>query len=384
LDFAFATSNRILFGDGRVGEAGKISSEYGSKVFVINGSTPERAAPLIESLQSHGMLHTEFSVSQEPTIEVVTNGLERARAFAPDVVIGIGGGSVLDTGKAIAVLLTNGDDPLDFLEVIGRGKPLQNPSKPYIAIPTTSGTGSEVTRNAVLASEEHHVKVSLRSSFMLPDVALIDPSLTYNVPPHITASTGLDALTQVIEPFISRRRNPMTDGFCLEGIPRAVHALQGAYLDGSDAGARRDMAITSLMGGLALANAGLGAVHGFAGPFGGMFHAPHGAICAALLPHVLEVNRKALVARSPEDEALSRLERIGKLVTSDPSASAQGGISWIRNLVEALHIPALRTYGFARGDFPDVIEKAKVSSSMRGNPIELTEIELEEIIDLAY
>jgi alcohol dehydrogenase class IV len=384
LDFAFATSNRILFGDGRVGEAGKISSEYGSKAFVINGSTPERAAPLIESLQSHGMLHTEFSVSQEPTIEVVTNGLERARAFAPDVVIGIGGGSVLDTGKAIAVLLTNGDDPLDFLEVIGRGKPLQNPSKPYIAIPTTSGTGSEVTRNAVLASEEHHVKVSLRSSFMLPDVALIDPSLTYNVPPHITASTGLDALTQVIEPFISRRRNPMTDGFCLEGIPRAVHALQGAYLDGSDAGARRDMAITSLMGGLALANAGLGAVHGFAGPFGGMFHAPHGAICAALLPHVLEVNRKALVARSPEDEALSRLERIGKLVTSDPSASAQGGISWIRNLVEALHIPALRTYGFARGDFPDVIEKAKVSSSMRGNPIELTEIELEEILDLAY
>lgn len=384
MDFAFATSNRILFGDGRVGEAGKISSEYGSKAFVITGSTPERAAPLIESLQSHGMLHTEFSVSQEPTIEVVTNGLERARAFAPDVVIGIGGGSVLDTGKAIAVLLTNGDDPLDFLEVIGRGKPLQNPSKPYIAIPTTSGTGSEVTRNAVLASEEHHVKVSLRSSFMLPDVALIDPSLTYNVPPHITASTGLDALTQVIEPFISRRRNPMTDGFCLEGIPRAVHALQGAYLDGSDAGARRDMAITSLMGGLALANAGLGAVHGFAGPFGGMFHAPHGAICAALLPHVLEVNRKALVARSPEDEALSRLERIGKLVTSDPSASAQGGISWIRNLVEALHIPALRTYGFARGDFPDVIEKAKVSSSMRGNPIELTEIELEKILDLAY
>ena len=176
----------------------------------------------------------------------------------------------------------------------------------------------------------------------------------------------------------------MTDGFCLEGIPRAVHALQGAYLDGSDAGARRDMAITSLMGGLALANAGLGAVHGFAGPFGGMFHAPHGAICAALLPHVLEVNRKALVARSPEDEALSRLKRIGKLVTSDPSASTQGGISWIRNLVEALHIPALRTYGFARGDFPDVIEKAKVSSSMRGNPIELTEIELEEILDLAY
>ena len=384
MDFAFATSNRILFGDGRVGEAGKISSEYGSKAFVITGSTPERAAPLIESLQSHGMLYTEFSLSQEPTIEVVTNGLERARAFAPDVVIGIGGGSVLDTGKAIAVLLTNGDDPLDFLEVIGRGKPLQNPSKPYIAIPTTSGTGSEVTRNAVLASKEHHVKVSLRSVIMLPDVALIDPSLTRDVPPHVTASTGLDALTQVIEPYISRRRNPMTDGFCLEGIPRAAHALQQAYLDGSDADARRDMAITSLMGGLALTNAGLGAVHGFAGPFGGMFHAPHGAICAALLPHVLEVNRKALVARALEDEALSRLERIGKLVTSDPSANAQEGISWIRNLVEALQIPALRTYGFARGDFPDVIEKANVSSSMRGNPIELTEIELEEILELAY
>ncbi len=384
MEFTFATSNRILFGDGRVGEAGKISAEYGSKAFVVTGSTSARAAPLIESLQSRDMLHTEFSISQEPTLGIATEGLERALAFAPDVVIGMGGGSVLDTGKAIAALLTNGDDPLDFLEVIGRGKPLQNPSKPYIAIPTTSGTGSEVTRNAVLASEEHHVKVSLRSAFMLPDVALIDPFLTHDVPPHVTASTGLDALTQVIEPYISRRRNPITDGFCLEGIPRAAHALQQAYMDGSDAGARRNMAITSLMGGLALANAGLGAVHGFAGPFGGMFHAPHGAICAALLPHVLEVNRKALVARAPEDEALSRLERIGKLITSDPSASAQGGISWIRNLVEALHIPTLRTYGFARGDFPDVIEKAKVSSSMRGNPIELTESELEEILDLAY
>lgn len=384
MEFTFATSNRILFGDGRVGEAGKISAEYGSKAFVVTGSTSARAAPLIESLQSRGMLHTEFSISQEPTLGIATEGLERARAFAPDVVIGMGGGSVLDTGKAIAALLTNGDDPLDFLEVIGRGKPLQNPSKPYIAIPTTSGTGSEVTRNAVLSSDEHHVKVSLRSAFMLPDVALIDPSLTHDVPPHVTASTGLDALTQVIEPYISRQRNPMTDGFCLEGIPRAAHALQQAYMDGSDAGARRNMAITSLMGGLALANAGLGTVHGFAGPFGGMFHAPHGAICAALLPHVLEVNRKALVARAPEDEALSRLERIGKLMTSDPSASAQGGISWIRNLVEALHIPTLRTYGFARGDFPDVIEKAKVSSSMRGNPIELTESELEEILDLAY
>ncbi len=384
MEFAFATSNHIRFGDGRVGEAGQISAEYGSNAFVVTGSSSERAAPLIESLQSHGMLHTEFSVSQEPTIEIVIEGLEKARASNPDVVIGIGGGSVLDTGKAIAVLLTNGDDPLDFLEVIGRGKPLQNPSKPYIAIPTTSGTGSEVTRNAVLASEEYSVKVSLRSAFMLPDVALIDPTLTYNVPPHVTASTGLDALTQVIEPYISRQRNPMTDGFCLEGIPRAAHALQGATMDGSDASARRDMAITSLMGGLALANAGLGAVHGFAGPFGGMFHAPHGAICAALLPHVLELNRKALVARAPEDEALPRLERIGKLVTSDPSASAQDGISWIRDLVDVLKIPHLRTYGFERGDFPDVIEKAKVSSSMRGNPIELTESELEEILDLAY
>ncbi len=384
MEFAFATSNRILFGDGRVGEAGKIAAEYGSKAFVVTGSTSARAAPLIESLQSQGMLHTEFSVSQEPTIKIVIEGLEQARASAPDLVIGIGGGSVLDTGKAIAALLTNGDDPLDFLEVIGRGTPLLNPSKPYIAIPTTSGTGSEVTRNAVLASEEHHVKVSLRSAFMLPEVALIDPSLTRDVPPHVTASTGLDALTQVIEPYISRGRNPMTDGFCLEGIPRAAHALQQATMDGSDAGARRDMAITSLMGGLALANAGLGAVHGFAGPFGGMYHAPHGAICAALLPHVLELNRKALVARAPQDEALSRLERIGKLVTSDPTASAQGGISWIRDLVEALHIPALNTYGFARGDFPEVIEKAKVSSSMRGNPIELTDAELEEILELAF
>ncbi len=350
----------------------------------MTGSTSERTAPLFDTLQSHDILHAEFSVAQEPSIALVTRGLQLARAFTPDVVIGMGGGSVLDTGKAIAVLLTNGDDPLDFLEVIGRGKPLLSPSKPCIAIPTTSGTGSEVTRNAVLASEEHHVKVSLRSASMLPDVALIDPSLTRDVPPHITASTGLDALTQVIEPYISRRRNPMTDGFCREGIPRAAHALQPAYMDGSDSGARRDMAIASLMGGLALANAGLGGVHGFAGPFGGMYHAPHGAICAALLPHVLEVNRKALEARAPEDEALSRLKDIARMVTSEPSASTQAGISWIRNLVETLQIPTLRTYGFEMNHSPELIEKAKVSSSMKGNPIELTDAELEEILELAF
>ncbi len=200
----------------------------------------------------------------------------------------IGGGSALDLGKAAAALIANGGDPLRYLEIIGDGQPLARPSLPCICVPTTAGTGSEVTRNAVLGSPAHGVKASLRSPQMLPAVALVDPELTYDLPPALTASTGLDALTQVIEPFVSARANAFVDAICRDAIPRVIAALPAACA--GDRAARAEMAYASLCGGLALANAGLGAVHGFAGPIGGRFPAPHGAVCAVLLPHVVAIN----------------------------------------------------------------------------------------------
>jgi alcohol dehydrogenase class IV len=294
--------------------------------------------------------------------------------------VGFGGGSALDAAKAIAALLANGGDPLDYLEVIGRGKPLTQPSLPCIAIPTTAGTGAEVTRNAVLASVEHRVKVSLRSPHMLPRLALVDPELTYDLPPAVTASTGLDALTQLVEPFVSQRANPLTDALCREGMRRAARSLRRAYERGDDAAAREDMALASLFGGLALANAALGVVHGFAGPIGGMFPAPHGAVCARLLPYVMDANLRALRERSPTHEALNRYEEIAHILTGSAHATAADGVRWVQETGSALDIPPLAAYGMAADDVPVLVEKAAAASSTKGNPISLTPDEMREIL----
>jgi len=327
-----------------------------------------------------GLKSTVFSVPGEPTVALAEEGTRIAHEAACDLIIGFGGGSALDTGKAIAALVKNGNDPLDFLEVIGRGKPLTKPPLPFIAIPTTAGTGSEVTRNAVLASKEHRVKVSLRSREMLPRAALVDPELTLSVPPSITASTGLDALTQVIEPYLSTRRNPLTDGICREGMRRAAQSLQRVYKNGKDIEARTDMSLVSLMGGLALANAGLGAVHGFAGPFGGMFDAAHGATCAALLPHVMAINLQVIRTQNLNTDLTARFDEIGRLLTGNPAAVGEEGVTWLMNLCQEMEIPSLGSYGLTHTDFPALIEKATVSSSMKGNPVPLTEVEMTEIL----
>jgi alcohol dehydrogenase class IV len=284
---------------------------------------------------------------------------------------------MIDTGKAVAALLTNGGDPLDYVEVIGKGQPLTKASAPYMAIPTTAGTGAEVTRNAVLGSPEQRVKVSLRSAFMLPRLALVDPELTYDLPAQLTATTGMDALTQLIEAFVSVKANPLTDAICREGMMRAARSLRRAYEHGDDVPARQDMCVASLFGGMALANAGLGAVHGLAGPLGGMFDAPHGALCAALLPHVMEVNRGMIRgpagrgAVSAPTEIVKRFEEVAKTVGD------------LGELVRALKIPPLRQYGVKRGDFAAIIERSKSSSSMKGNPLPLRDEELREILERA-
>ena len=270
MNFEFATAQRIIFGSGASAKAGEIARGLGARALVVHGRNRERVAFLLDQLSAADIASTTLAVTGEPTIADALSGMEIARQFACNVVIACGGGSVLDAGKAISALLTNPGDPLDYLEVIGRGQPLTRQPAPFIAIPTTAGTGSEVTRNAVLASPEHEVKVSMRSPMMLPAVAIIDPDLTHSLPSALTASTGLDALTQVIEPYVSTKANPLTDAICGEGMMRAARSLQRAYDHPDDAEARADMAVASLCGGLALANAGLGAVHGFAGPFGGM------------------------------------------------------------------------------------------------------------------
>jgi len=254
---------------------------------------------------------------------------------------------------------------------------------PFIAVPTTAGTGSEVTRNAVLGSTEHGVKASLRSPLMLPRVALVDPELTYEMPRTITACTGLDALTQLIEPYVSSRANPLVDALCMDGIRRVGGALRRAYNDGGDRDARSDMALGSLFGGLALANAGLGVVHGFAAPLGGSWKAPHGALCAALLPHGMAANVAALRRRAPQHPVLERYVVIARLLTGRPEASAEDGIEWVRSLCAELNVPALHTWGITEADLPGVVEKAAHASSMKANPLPLTSGELLELVTSA-
>ena len=384
MKFEFATANRIIFGQDSIKEVGPIAGNMGHRVFVVTGRTSERAAPLVEELNAEGLRTFIFSVPGEPTTATVLEGVEQARQAGSDLVIGMGGGSVLDTGKAIAALLTNSGNLLDYMEIIGHGKQLLQTPAPYIAIPTTAGTGAEVTRNAVIGSPEHGVKVSMRSPLMLPRLAVIDPFLTLSMPPLLTAFTGLDALTQLMEAFVSNKANPLTDGICVEGMGRAARSLSKAFQNGKDQAAREDMAMASLLGGLALANAGLGAVHGFAGPLGGMFPAPHGAICGLLLPHVMEANVHALKSRDPDSPALARYEEVAHILTGVPTARAVDGVKWVQDLCAAFKVPSLSAYDLKEKNFPDVVEKVRRASSTKGNPIMLTDDELTQILEKAF
>ena len=378
--FEFATARRILFGSGTVHDVPSLSAELGRRACILTGRTSQRAEPLLEQLKTHGIEYVTFSVDTEPTTTLAKAAVEKARQAKSDLVISIGGGSVLDTGKAVAAMLTNTGELEDYLEVVGAGQSITKAVAPHIAIPTTAGTGAEVTRNAVLGVPEHQVKVSMRSPLMLPRLAVVDPDLTHSMPPSVTACTGLDALTQLIEVYVSNKANPLTDGLVSEGLRRAGRSLQRAYEDGDNSAAREDMAIASLFGGLGLANAKLGAVHGFAGPLGGMFSAPHGAVCARLLPFVMEANVQALQNREPGSMILSRYDEVARLLTSQNTMQAKDGVKYVQDLCEALNVPSLTEFGLTERDFPAAIAKAQKSSSMKGNPIKLANDELLEIL----
>jgi alcohol dehydrogenase class IV len=381
--FEFATANRIIFGARKLNGLGDQVKGRAKRLLLVCGNSSDAIPRVREILSAQDILFDEFHVHGEPTVDTASEGVLVALEHGADMVIGLGGGSVLDAGKAISALATNRGDIFDYLEVVGKGGALMNAPLPYIAIPTTAGTGTEVTRNAVLESPSHGVKVSLRSPMMLPSIALVDPELTYSLPPEITASSGLDALTQLIEPFVSVKANPMVDAICREGMCHAAQSLRQAYHNGADASAREGMSLASLFGGMALANAALGAVHGFAGPLGGMLHAPHGAICARLLPLVMEANIKALESRQAGHVAIERYVEIAQIVTGDKNASAQDGVKWVSDLVSELNIPSLSAHGMNESQIPAAVEKTLNASSFKGNPIPLNEGELREILERA-
>jgi alcohol dehydrogenase class IV len=403
--FEIAAPTRIVFGAGVVAQVADIARALGTRPLLVTGATSARAVGLLAALVRVGRPPAipPLAVAGEPTVALVSDAVAAARAAGCDLVIAYGGGSALDAGKAIAALLGNDGDALDYLEVVGRGCALERPGVPFVAVPTTAGTGSEVTRNAVLTSPAHQIKASLRSPLMLARAAVVDPDLLVGLPPAVIASGGLDALSQLIEPFLSVRANPFTDALARAGIARSARSLRRGYEDARAGAAdaapsasaptrtrvaavtceaaaiREDLALASLFGGLCLANAGLGAVHGFAAPIGGTWPAPHGATCAALLPHALRVNLRALEARAPDHPARDRFRELATLLTGQPEARAADGIAWLDGLATALAVPGLARYGVTAGDVAALVQKAKVASSMKANPLPLTDDELNEI-----
>jgi len=386
LAFDFAAPTRIVFGAGRVAECSAIARTFGQRALVMHGASAgasERAAGLVQLLRQGGLHVVAHALAGEPTVGAVERIAAQARQRSLDVVIACGGGSVIDAGKAVAALVTNDAPARDFLEVIGAGRALDHDPLPVIAIPTTAGTGAEVTRNAVLLAEDERVKVSLRSPRMLPAVAILDPALTLTLPATVTASTGLDALTQCIEPFVTPLATPFTDAVAREGIVRSSRALPRAVRDDTDLDARADMLVAALMSGIALANAKLGAVHGFASPLGGMFPIPHGVACARLLPEATRVNVRALRERAPDAAALARYTEVARLLTGNPGARAEDSAPWLAALVEELGVPRLAAFGVQRDALAPVVAAARSASSMKGNPIVLSDAELAEVLGAA-
>lgn len=377
MNFSFATASKIIFGSHAFEQVPELVGSFSKKAMLVTGSSIKRASELAEKLEP-GIEITIFQIESEPTTQMITRGMQLAREKECGVVLAIGGGSVIDAAKAIAAMATNPGELMDYLEVIGRGKPLPERPLPCIAVPTTAGTGAEVTKNSVIKSPENNVKVSLRSDYMYPDVAVVDPLLTLSMPPELTASTGVDAFTHLQETFVSNQSNPFIDMICREGLKRISRSLLKAFNDGNDIEAREDMAMASMLGGMALANVKLGAVHGFAGPMGGMFLIPHGTVCASLVSAVIETNIDALTVQNGD---LSKYSELAKILTQNEKAEAKDSIRWVKELVTGLKIPPLANFGLRRNDFPALVQKAKVASSMKGNPVTLNDEQLNQILE---
>ncbi len=366
--FGLTAPARILFGRGEFAKAADLAASLGAHAFVVHGATPRHAQSLLDAPD---LETTAFACPKEPDLSLLETALDAARRAGATHVVAIGGGAAIDLGKAVAGLLNATSQPLDHLEVIGKGQPLATPPAPFMAIPTTAGTGAEATRNAVIGVPDHARKVSLRDPAMLADIALVDPALTDNTPKPVTLASGLDAITQVIEPYVSSRANPLTDALCRAAIPRGLRAIR-KLMEGENPDARDDMAFVSLTGGIALANAGLGAVHGLAGVIGGRIPtAPHGAVCGALLPATLAANLAALPKENP------KARRIAEIRVSASEALGTADIAaWSRH-----HgLPTLAQMGIAPADHAAIATDAQASSSMAANPVKLPTELLQRIL----
>lgn len=379
--FEFATAGRIVFGAGKLRELPALLKPFGGRVLLVIGSSLKRAEPVVHLLKMAGCDVAVFQVANEPSVELVDTGATVARETSREVVIGFGGGSVVDAAKAISALSCNHEPVMSYLEVIGDGKALTEKPLPFIAVPTTAGTGAEVTSNAVLHSAGNRVKVSLRSPAMLPTIALVDPETSLSLPPGMTATTGIDALTQLIEPFLSCRANPMTDGICREALPKVAGSLEVVFGNGENLPARTNMAFGSLASGLALANSGLGAVHGFAASIGGMFDVPHGAVCAALLPTVLNTNLSRVQDDDSKRDCLTRFSELARILTGDHEAEPEDAIRWVNRLKDQLGIVGLVGLGIDASSHAQIADKASRASSMKGNPVELSQSELIGVLE---
>jgi len=379
MTFEFATTTRILFGCGQISQLAESALPFGHQALVVLGKNPNRHESLLKLLRQSGLSVNTFSIAGEPTIDDIVQGTDLAKKSATQIIIGLGGGSVIDAGKAISALSRQPEDLWHYIEIVGKGHPLTATPLPYIAIPTTAGTGAEVTRNAVLSSPEHGVKASLRHASMLPRLAIIDPELALQCPPDVTAASGMDAFVQNLEAYVTCRANPLTDALCLSGIEHCVRSLERVVFDGTDIKARTDIAYAAMISGMALANAGLGAVHGFAAPIGGAFHAPHGAICATLIAPVWAANLEAIQQRG-NSAAMNRFQTIARLMTGEPTASALAGVSYLTELTRKLSIPSLQHWGIQECHLDDIVSKAAASSSMKGNPVPLDKTTLRHIL----
>ena len=380
-NFQFSTAGNIIFKVGGFKNIETYLRQYGKRLLFLYSERAQIHTMINENLSEIGYLLLSTPISGEPTEININDLLINARKHQIDVILAVGGGSVIDTGKVLSALITNKGNLMDYLEVVGRGQQITEKPIPYIAVPTTAGTGSEVTKNAVIKIVEKNVKVSMRHNWLLPEIALIDPQLTYSLPPQITANTGMDAFIQVIEPYVSNNPNDFVDLFCIEGIKKAAQNIVQVYTDGGNHPARIQMSWVSLLGGLSLANSTLGAVHGFAGPIGGLYDVPHGLICAALLPSVFEVNVRALQMRDRTNPVLFRYQNISRWVTNNKNATIGEGVEWFKELNKTLQIPRLKSIGIKKEDFLTIIEQSKKSSSMQGNSIKLNEGELFDILE---
>ncbi|HEX2971422.1 MAG TPA: iron-containing alcohol dehydrogenase [Tepidisphaeraceae bacterium] len=386
--FEFYNVGRIVFGRGQAARIGELAKQFGAAALLVYNTTEPGAGGetdrVADALRKAGMRVVFLRQRGEPWVGVVDAAVETARRGGCDVVIGLGGGSAIDTAKATAGLLSNGGSALDYMEVVGKGQKITRPAAPWIAMPTTAGTGAEATRNAVVGYPEKQFKASIRSEYLLARVAVVDAELGVNVPPEVTASSGMDALCQLIESYTSNNANAMSDALAIQGIPLAARALRRVYADGRDLDAREDMAMAALLSGITLANAGLGAVHGFASPLGASFPVPHGAACAALLPHVIAANIQAMRAESARHVGLARYAVIGRALAGQSDLENDAAIEmcaqFTASLARDLKIPALGQFGLGVGDIPGMVALARKSSSMRYNPVTLSETTLSDIL----